>query len=491
MKASSSGIKRKRNSYHSKDDVYASRTMECNRQIANLVKKKPKGYLEKALKIFDGMDATQRDTYTYTSIISAYASKGDAHKAEKLLREMQELSIRPNVVTYSSIINAWARRSSRDAKAAQRAEEILWELERLSEKDSSVKPNVRCYTSVMDAWARNKSKKYSTKGAERAYDILQHLKQLSTNDPSLSPNAFSYSAVINALANSGEDKAVEKAECLLNEIESSYYNSTNLDDSMRPNTFCYSGVINAYAKRKSGPDPRKCEELLQHMLNVSKKYDNPDAIPNAYAYSAVLLAWSKSKLPGSASRIESILKHMEKLASVSNNKDLIPNIICYNILIDTYANNKLDLNAAKKAEAILINVLERGKSSAIKPTVRTFNGVLLAYSKLAMRDGGIYAIEASNKAERLLQYFERESNESQNNFDLQPDIFSYNSVLNTLSNASSRDPLAARRAEEILFHMMNNSSRHCKPNSKSFGAVMNALAQSRENVRYLTFMKNR
>jgi len=99
--------------------------MEYNRQIANLVKKKPKGNLEKALKIFDGMETTHRDTYIYTSMLSDYASKGEAHKAKNLLREMQELSIRPNAVTYSSIINSWARRISRDAKAALRIYEQL------------------------------------------------------------------------------------------------------------------------------------------------------------------------------------------------------------------------------------------------------------------------------------------------------------------------------------------------------------------------------
>lgn len=45
-------------------------------------KEEKKGYCEEALKIFHGMQTSHRDKYMYTSMLSAYASKGEVYKME-------------------------------------------------------------------------------------------------------------------------------------------------------------------------------------------------------------------------------------------------------------------------------------------------------------------------------------------------------------------------------------------------------------------------
>ena len=293
--------------------VRLSTIYDYNKRISTLVKTKPSGYLKKCLDLLSEIESEDNglvaDAYTYTNIITAYASKGLARQAEEVLRRMERMGqenehVRPSVVTYSSVLNAYAKRSARDEDAAAHAEAVLRRMISQSNDPLSaiqVKPNARCYTSVMDAWARNNSKKYTNgEAAKRAEILLEELKLMSkAGDESLKPTTFSYAVAITAWANSGNHKlSVQRVEALLQELEQIFENTGDTD--VQPNSFCYTSAMNAYAKLGGKDSLEKCEAILNRMVILGKS--NPAARPNAYSYCAIMNAHANSGLKGSNRR---------------------------------------------------------------------------------------------------------------------------------------------------------------------------------------------
>lgn len=185
-------------------------------------------------------------------------------------------------------------------------------------------------------------------------------------------------------------------------------------------------------------------------------------------------------------RIKAILEHMEKLADAGNTK-LRPQTVNYNALIDAYAKSDDSMGAAK-AEVILSRMLKEyfnGRKN-MKPNVRSFNGVLFAWTaRVKANPKG--NVDPAKRCEKLLTYFESLSTKYPDEIDFQPDIFSYNSVINALAKAAKYDSSAARRAEALLLRIYesSNKNKRIRPNTLTFSAVMNALAQSRKEVRWL------
>mmetsp|Transcript_6109 Transcript_6109/g.8965 ORF Transcript_6109/g.8965 Transcript_6109/m.8965 type:complete len:1110 (-) Transcript_6109:132-3461(-) len=463
-----------------------------NKRIRNLVKTKPPNYAQKCVEILheiEQRDDIVPDAYTYTSVISAHASKGDVDEAYALLQKMEQLhvsgenlSARPNTITYSSVINACARCSSTDPEAANQAEQILKHMQQqYAAGNVAVKPNSRCYTAVIDAWARHKSRRYNA--AQRAEDLLLEMIQLqSSGDEDVRPDTFSYSAIINAWANSRQPGSVQRAEEILKQMEDIYQKTikdTGKPGDIVPNAFCYSGLINAYAQSGQPDAPRKAEAMISRMVEISKEI--PEAQPNVYSYCAVMTAWAKSGVKGATQRIKAILEHMEKLADAGNTK-LRPQTVNYNALIDAYAKSD-DLMGAAKAEVLLSRMLEQYFNGCkhMKPNVRSFNGVLFAWTaRVKANPKG--NVDPAQRCEKLLTYFESLSTKYPDEIDFQPDIFSYNSVINALAKAAKYDSSAARRAEALLLRIYESSKKNkrVRPNTLTFSAVMNALAQSRE-----------
>lgn len=113
------------------------------------------GWCEQSFKL--GNARAQPNTLTYNSMINCYSkSKGGASdKALALLESMKERSkagaeeCSPDVVTYTSVIDALAKEQT--AEAAAKAESLLDELENANSASSDnerLKPNIRTYTSV-------------------------------------------------------------------------------------------------------------------------------------------------------------------------------------------------------------------------------------------------------------------------------------------------------------------------------------------------------
>mmetsp|Transcript_39471 Transcript_39471/g.59727 ORF Transcript_39471/g.59727 Transcript_39471/m.59727 type:complete len:135 (+) Transcript_39471:292-696(+) len=133
---------------------------------------------------------------------------------ERLYEETGDEYVRPNRISHASVINALSKQG--DFISAQKAQDILEKMEERgqhSDDDDSVRPDIVCYTSVIDAWACSNSKDAGVYAEELFRCVDTIFKE--TGDERLKPNSRTYCSVINALGRSRAQGSAERAEQFL------------------------------------------------------------------------------------------------------------------------------------------------------------------------------------------------------------------------------------------------------------------------------------
>ena len=235
--------------------------------------------------------------------------------------------MRPNRVTYNSVITAWARSGEKGgALAAERLLEEMYEeyydnQKRGGDDDDDydddggdLKPDSRSWNAVINAVARSRDPDC----ADRARSLLDEMGRLyDMGDSDLVPDALTFGAVINAYANSGEAGASDRAAQLLLHMESLHQMGY---DGARPTTFVYNSCMNAFAKdpltggggggTTSLDRAARAEQLLDSM---EKRYDEMGVVgvmPDCISYGTVINAYANSNARLSGERADAVLPRM-------------------------------------------------------------------------------------------------------------------------------------------------------------------------------------
>jgi pentatricopeptide repeat protein len=215
---------------------------------------------------------------SYNCVIStwAHSSQVDApQKAIALLRDMQHryttypvecASVRPSVFSYTSVMDAFAKKGHADE-----AEAILEEMyhDYAVQGNQSAMPTVVSFSTVLNAWSKSRSSSSSNnnsnnqKALQRAEAILVRMWELYDSKKLLhiKPTLVSYNCVIDSWANSSQANAAQQAEAVFRNLQERYHKG---DDDLKPNSFLYGTVMNAYAKKGQA---EKVESLLQEMYH--------------------------------------------------------------------------------------------------------------------------------------------------------------------------------------------------------------------------------
>ncbi|GKV36818.1 hypothetical protein SLEP1_g44909 [Rubroshorea leprosula] len=101
------------------------------------------GRIEDARRIFDNM--SEKNVFTWTSMIDGYGKNGDPNEALELFYTMQQCRVQPNDVTFLGALSACGH-----AGLLDRGCEIFESME----KDYSVKPNMEHYACMVDLLGR-------------------------------------------------------------------------------------------------------------------------------------------------------------------------------------------------------------------------------------------------------------------------------------------------------------------------------------------------
>lgn len=237
---------------------------------------------------------TRTNAVTWTALIDAYARsgrRGSGEKAEALLGEMLHLyeagndNVRPTAITFNAVINAISKTGERDA--GNKAEAILQRMHSVSFSDKPIRPDPYTYASVIDAWSGSGDRNAGRRGEE----ILREMDELyRSGDESMRPNLYCYSAALKAWASTStqDREGGRNAEALLERMEAMYAEG---NDEMKPNSVCYGCVLNAHAKVG---DAEKAEAFLSKLEDLYER-GNEEARPGSIAFSAVVDSWARSR----------------------------------------------------------------------------------------------------------------------------------------------------------------------------------------------------
>jgi pentatricopeptide repeat protein len=288
-------------------------------------------------------------------------------------------------------------------------------------------------------------------------------------------------------------------------------NNNNKPNVPKPNVETINGVLKAWMVTPNYPDAvaRRVESVLAKLAGWQSDGTLWGVIPDTVSYNTCINCWKESGIPGSAERATEILALMEDQST-----NVAPDAISYCSCMSAWAECAATTNpkaAGANAEAILTRMHNRAKENedAPKPTTRCVNAVLLAYANGKQKGGGKRALEllrfleslhsqgypdcqpdsytfnivmkalanckeagAAEKASQLLRRMEQSYDKGGT---LQPDIFSYNIVLDAFSRVGD-----AESAEKLLEQMYERSERGsiAKPNAHSYTAVLTAWARN-------------
>lgn len=326
-------------------------------------------------------------TKNFHFLIDAWAFSGEldaADQALKLLDRMEELqeenesssvrhnNVRPDVRSYTKVINAVSRSMRQDA--GEIAESILEKMEYLhsSGKNSNAKPNTFTYTAVIEAYTNSGAEGSAEKGEELLDTMIE---KYEGGDVDIQPTARSFNAVINAYGKSGYPGAAQQAEYLFDRMGDLYMSGVS---ECKPNTFNYNSLITALANSAEEGSAERAAEFLDRMEQCYKAGD-PNIKPTTLTFNAVINGFAKH---GNAQRAEEILLYMEKLYEAG--EDIKPNTRSFNSVINAWAKSPRE-DAAQHAQDLFdfMNGLYKKANKSLRPDVHSFctviNGMLFLY----------------------------------------------------------------------------------------------------------------
>jgi pentatricopeptide repeat protein len=448
------------------------------------------GNVPMAMKWLDKMrneGGYEPDLATWNSLLVAHAKQPGAvgttstpgHKdslvsaeqAETLLYKMIELYEQghiqqpPDVVSYSTVLDAWAQRAWKNPRAAQRAQLLLERMEQehadgkvvpvpnivsyntviqahgragnpelaeqvflaLLEKEH-VRPDEITVTAVLSAW----SQVGTWEAAERAERILKEILPRM----GLQPDVFAYGACLACWAKiTNQNQAMQRAQALFDEMMASS------SPHLRPDVVAYTNLMNVYGLYDQ---PEKAESLLHDMLLSSRGdcYHHEDlerCTPNVHTFSVLISAWARSSRSDGVKRAEEWLYRMHDEFGVR------PNVVSYTTVLHAWSKRaRQDPEAPDRAHEILRTISNMANS-------RSFAAVIQAYAQQGRAE----------EAEALLQ----QMLDARSGSPL-PDAYVFSAVLHAWSKTACCPPLeAARRAEKLLMlmHELHRSRKLQEP----------------------------
>uniref|UniRef100_A0A7S3Q844 Pentacotripeptide-repeat region of PRORP domain-containing protein n=1 Tax=Chaetoceros debilis TaxID=122233 RepID=A0A7S3Q844_9STRA len=389
------------------------------------------------------------DVVSFTSVIDTWAKSGDrngAARAMNLLKQMEKLYVeegeqgmKPNVYTYSACINAFAK--STDSSAPMQAEALLADMKKAYEAgDMEVQPNVVNYNSVINSWGRCKK----PGSAQQAADILY-----SMEDEGVEPDSLSYSLVVSAWAHSTAYNATQKAEAALDEMENWVRDKNKAIDEAFDHGLSNHAIANGMFDKDGDTTPSSLPAIRVHL--------------DVECYNTVLIALSKRQEPNAPDRAIAILNKMQKLAD-EGFETVRPTPKSWNSVLNTLS-RACDEDSTRRAEQLLNDMDDAG----VHPDVFSYAALLHAYQKNASAYAAQRADDVVRKMEQL--YYDGVLSSA-------PDVYHYTIVCACW--ARSGESIAAQRCFEILQHMegrVKSGYADCKPNTRTYNAVIDSYAR--------------
>lgn len=391
--------------------------------------------LEEAKRVEEETGEIIANKVFYGAVINAYANAGNAQTAEKVLSEFHRQyheegnkDAKPSMKTLSIVMNAWAK--SEDPRAAERAETLLREMEKLHREGIlESPPSIISYSSVIECYGKS-----STPGAtEKAEALLQEMEQRSREGEDLRPNVVAYRNLLFGYAKKG---MVKETEAVLERMFESHKRG-NVE--AKPTARAMNLVLTALSMSGDSEAGTKAIAYLKkmEMLYEMQRFDDP---PDVVSYTLALKCIAEADTRGGGEEAEKLLDEMEVRAS-KGEKFIAPNAMTYSTVIKIYGRS----GTPEKAEAVLRRMYQAyldGNESAA-PNTRAFSSVLQAWA----RSGSVSTVE---RALAILSWMKDLHNDGVLD-EVRPNGIIYKAVLNCIAESKSNN--VCQRAIDLVDEM--------------------------------------
>jgi len=412
------------------------------------------------------------DIATWNTLINVYTKSGDPaapEKAERVLRKVESSYLngtydrRPQALTYSAVIQAWAK--SCRPEAAKRARGIIDAMRKpktgVGGRSLVTEPTSVCYDGLIHALARSDDED----AVQQIEETLRYMEdQASVGNTSIVPTTRTYQAAILGLSKrSNTNDGAAKAEKILRRMIELHKGGSH---DVQPNRFAYSACIQAFASLKSKEGAAKAYELLREMLLAYNKSGDRAIRPNEVTWSIVIHAFANSNEPGTANNL---LRKMIELSALEEYAEVTPNHVVFTSVISAHA----QAGEGRQAEELLREMYDsyaEGKES-LKPSVAAFTACIQAYANASD------AVTAVSRAEALFN--EMWTRTSDGEVGVKPNGGTYSAMLDLYCKIGGNENLS--KAESLLERMVDecaSGDESVRPGQRAFSSVLDAYVAS-------------
>lgn len=259
------------------------------------------------------------DKISYNTLLFAHANSNthqfsNAQSAAEILEDSiqlynatNDIDLKPDVISFSIVVSAFANASPYSQDALYQAEHIFDTMNEMftsslienggDEEWIDLKPNHMCYTSLISAWSRS----LLPEAVDRSAAIMASMQMQEDND---SGDYYHSSGLEDNRMTMDVDG--EQAENVMNKMlamsESSTTTKGKNDDSRMPSTITFIALIDGLAQsagRKAGGDDGeaalRCENIIKKMEDLYESGNNDRIGPTTPVYNALINTWAKSK----------------------------------------------------------------------------------------------------------------------------------------------------------------------------------------------------
>ncbi|CAL5424952.1 unnamed protein product [Camellia sinensis] len=300
------------------------------------------GLFNKAFSLLDQMKNSpdcKPDVYTYSILIKSCLQLFAFDKVENLLSDMVSQGIKPNTITYNTLIDAYGK-----------AKKITWEVENdftaitspsFSKMESTLVEMLREGKCEPDVWTMNSTlRAFGSSGQietmEKCYEKFQCA--------GIQPNIKSFNVLLDSYGKSGNYK---KMSAVMEYMQKYHFSWTLVT---------YNIVIDAFGR---AGDLKQMEFLFRLMQSERIK-------PNCVTLCSLVRAYGQT---GKAEKIGGVLRFIE-------NSDVTLDIVFFNCLVDAYG--------MMGCFAEMKGVLEMMERKGCKPDQITYRTMIKAYTVSGM-----------------------------------------------------------------------------------------------------------
>lgn len=412
-----------------------------------------------------GIANVKPNAHCFSSVISAYANRGNVQRAEQVLMELCELyqstkdrDLLPNKIIFSAVINAWSK--SGKPIAPRMAEALLEQMQDLATEwgEPSLLPDAVSFTTVMNAWSHSKDRDAPL----RCEKILKNMQELHEQQgrEDCRPNALSFATAVYSWSRSNKREAAERAEALVHHMYSLYKAG---DEAAKPDVFVYSAAMTAWAT-SGHPDAGVRAQALFDELTKQFEAGDRDMKPNDRSYASLIRAWGRSRRKDSASKAQAVFDDMMSRYQ-SGEKDLEPDSYVYTALIDAWSY----AGSPEKAEEIL-RTLNSNKTIAAESKMIAYSSVMNVWSKSNRPD----AIQRTAALfDELVQHYLAGDRK------LKPGLFSYATMIQAWGRSKQKD--GALKAQEVFDKLLSryrSGDKELKPDIVVYTTLIDAWSRA-------------